>query len=64
MRINGGRLLHDVLHPGMRATDTSTRPSGVRIASESSCNSKVPGLSETSAVRYMPGAISVFLSIS
>src|SRR5437899_1074344 len=47
--------------PGCEQPTTSTRPSGVRIASEISRNSSVPGLSDTSAIRYMPGTISMFL---
>ena len=38
---------------------TSTMPSDVLTASDSSLSSLVPGASETSAISVMPGAISV-----
>ena len=50
--------------PGCEQPTTSTMPSGVSMASESSRSSSVPGLSDTSAIRCMPGAICVVLSIS
>lgn len=50
--------------PGWEQPTTMTRPSGVLMASDSSRNSSVPGLSETSAIRWMSGAISAFFSTS
>ncbi len=50
--------------PGCEHPTTMTMPSGVLKASDSSRSSSVPGLSETSVIRWMPGAISVFLSMS
>src|SRR5271165_3409187 len=45
--------------PGCEQPTTITMPSGVLMASDSSCNSSVPGLSETSAIRWISGVISL-----
>ena len=50
--------------PGCEQPTTRTTPLGVSIASDSSRNSSVVGLSETSAIRWIPGAISVVFSIN
>ena len=50
--------------PGCEQPTTSTTPSGVLMASESSLSSRVPGASDTRAIRVMPGRISVVLSMS
>ena len=50
--------------PGCEQPTTIAMPSGVLMASDSSRSSRVPGLSETSAIRWMPAAISVVLSIN
>src|SRR5881628_79063 len=50
--------------PGCEQPTTITVPSGALMASESSRSSRVPGLSETSEIRWTPGTISVFLSIN
>jgi len=41
--------------PGCEHATTTTIPSGVLSASDSSRSSSVPGLSETNAIRWMPG---------
>jgi len=50
--------------PGWEQPTITTTPSGVLMAKDSSRSSSVPGLSETSVIRDMLGAISVFLSTS
>src|SRR5262249_99789 len=50
--------------PGWEQPTTSTTPSGVLMASDSSLSSRVPGASDTRAIRVMPGMISVVLSVS
>ena len=50
--------------PGCEQPTSRTMPSGVSIASDNSRSSSVVGLSETSAIRWMPGAISVVFSIN
>ena len=50
--------------PGCEQPTTMTMPSDVLKARDSSRSSSVPGLSETSVIRWMLGAISVFLSMS
>ena len=50
--------------PGWEQPTTRTMPSGVSMARDSSRSSSVVGLSETVAMRRMPGAISVVFSIN
>jgi hypothetical protein len=46
------------------ALQQCVKPSGVSMANESSRSSSVPGLSATSEIKWIPGAITVGLSIS
>src|ERR1022692_2280519 len=50
--------------PGCEQPTTNTMPSEVFTARDSSLSSFVPGASDTNAIRVMPGAISVVLSIN
>src|SRR5437016_6290009 len=50
--------------PGCEQPTTSTTPSGVLIARDSSLSSFVPGVSDTNAISVIPGTISVVLSIN
>ena len=50
--------------PGCEQPTRMARPSGVSSTSDSSRSSSVPGLSETSATRWTPGAICRVLSTS
>ena len=64
VRVNGGRRGNDLVDTRCEQPTTIAMPSGVLMASDSSRSSNVPGLSETSAIKCMSGAISVSLSTS